>query len=177
MNNEYKKERDEIDNKIEKVKKSRKKKEEKDKELKKLRKQKQELNEKDNYLIGWFNFGNICFDYANSQSFEDSKEVYDLAFFCYNYASNSFMNREKLGYEFNFKDDNSEEAFKNNIKKMISDAHEDKSSKNVFKDFKENEDKQEKIFEDFKENEKKQEKIYNDLEEFKKSIKLVLNSL
>ena len=48
---------------------------------------------------------------------------------------------------------------------------------NVFKDFKENEDKQEKIFEDFKENEKKQEKIYNDLEEFKKSIKLVLNSL
>ena len=173
---EYKKEMDEIDNRIEKVKKSRKNKEEKDKELKKLLDIKMTNEEKNNYLVGWFNFGNICFDYANSQSFKDSKEVYDLAFFCYDSVISSLKNQEKLGYEFNFKE-GSEETFKENIIKMTSQVPNVKSSKKIYDDFKKNEKKQEKIYDDFKKNEKKQEKIYNDLEGLKKNINSILNGL
>ena len=96
-----------------------KKKEKRQKESKRT----EQVEEKEKYPIGWFNFGNICFDYANSQfvkSKKAKKEAYELAYFCYDCAKSSISNlEEKSGYEFNFKDKNSEEDFKNNVSRMI----------------------------------------------------------
>ena len=64
--------------------------------------------------IRWFNFGNICFDYANSQSDMGSNKAYDLAYSCYSYAIESF----KLN-NFKFSKDE-EKKFKKNVLRMAS---------------------------------------------------------
>ena len=110
-------------------------KKEKDKKSKKNKKNKEKNIKKEKYPMGWLNFGNICFDYANSQSAKSSKKVFDLAYFCYECARSSFPNpKEKSDYEFNFKDENSEKVFKNKIRRMNSIK---KESWQDFVDFKE----------------------------------------
>lgn len=98
------------------------------------------------YPIGWFNFGNICFNYANSVSAEDfidpekvhkdgiekaretamkkakkaRKDAFMLAYSSYDYANSSLSNLEENSkYEFNFKDECIEKDFKNNLSRMI----------------------------------------------------------
>ena len=75
---------------------------------------------KDKYPIRWFNFGNIYFDYANSQSGYESKEALNSASLCYKYAKRivsekKFRHEHKSNYTFNFKDGMSKKDFENNI--------------------------------------------------------------
>ena len=85
---------------------------------------------KEKYPMGWFNLGNICFDYANSQSVgstkksqKNAKEAYELAYFCYKCAKNSISNSEENSdYVFKFKDKKNEQEFKNNVLRMISNC-------------------------------------------------------
>ncbi|ADC47663.1 TPR repeat-containing protein [Methanobrevibacter ruminantium M1] len=85
---------------------------------------------KEKYPIGWFNLGNICFDYANSQSVKttvkagnNAMDAYELAYFCYKCAEDSISNQEENSkYEFNFKDTKNEQEFKNNVVRMISNC-------------------------------------------------------
>ena len=78
---------------------------------------------KDKYPIRWFNFGNIYFDYANSQSCDNVKKTFDFATFCYNNAKRIVSEKKsksdsKSNYKFNFNDEKSKEDFENNVQMM-----------------------------------------------------------
>ena len=78
---------------------------------------------KDKYPILWFNFGNICFDYANSQSGTNASNALKLANFCYKNAKNivsekKSKSKSKSNYKFNFKDEKSKEDFENDVQMM-----------------------------------------------------------
>ena len=119
------------------------------------------LEEKINELIGfknpirWFNFGNICFDYANSKSGKKSEEAYNLAFLCYDWAVVS----SKLDV-FKFSEEEKKE-FAKNVKWMIS-------SKKIYehlKGFKES--KLEEIPKNLDTLNSKQKTIFHDLSDIK----------
>lgn len=124
----------------------------------------------------WFNFGNICFDYAYSKYLENSKksnnkakEVFDLAIEYYDYANDIVSNmKENSEHKFEFKDDKSKEEFNSNIQRMKYSADillkliEFKVLQTTFeKDFENLQNAQRKILNDFNSFDKLQE-IFND---------------
>ena len=87
-----------------------------------IRELRKKYNE-DKYPILWFNFGNIYFDYAISQSGIKALNAFKLANFCYKNAKyivseKKFRQEPKSNYKFIFKDEMSKEDFENNVQMM-----------------------------------------------------------